>query len=231
MSDAGSCGRRSPSGPARRSRTRSCRKRSRSPPPSSSTSARRPSRASREGEALRDRARAIKEATLQHLDVHLERLADNVERLGGHVHWADHRRRRRARSSSRLCRDKGVRMAVKSKSMATEEIDLNEALERGGRHAGRDRPGRVHHPARPREARRTSSRPPSTRPRGRWPSCSRAELGGQLRGRSRGADRGGAQGRCARSSSRPTWASPAPTSPWPRPAPWCSSPTRATGAW
>ena len=30
------------------------------------------------GEALRDRARAIKEATLQHLDVHLERLADNV---------------------------------------------------------------------------------------------------------------------------------------------------------
>src|SRR5260370_6585695 len=35
------------------------------------------------GDALRDRARAIKEATLQHLDVHLERLADNVERLGG----------------------------------------------------------------------------------------------------------------------------------------------------
>src|SRR5262249_14982850 len=41
-----------------------------------------------QGEALRDRARAIKEATLQHLDVHLERLADNVERLGGTVHWA-----------------------------------------------------------------------------------------------------------------------------------------------
>ena len=34
-----------------------------------------------QGEALRDRARAIKEATLQHLDVHLKRLADNVERL------------------------------------------------------------------------------------------------------------------------------------------------------
>src|SRR5262249_57369943 len=31
-----------------------------------------------------------------------------------------------------LCRDKGVRMAVKSKSMATEEIELNDALERAG---------------------------------------------------------------------------------------------------
>jgi len=36
-----------------------------------------------EGEALRDRARAIKEATLQHLDQHVERLVDNVERRGG----------------------------------------------------------------------------------------------------------------------------------------------------
>jgi L-lactate dehydrogenase complex protein LldF len=41
-----------------------------------------------QGEALRDRARAIKEATLQRLDHHLERLVDNVERLGGHVHFA-----------------------------------------------------------------------------------------------------------------------------------------------
>src|SRR5262249_20229375 len=32
----------------------------------------------------------------------------------------------------RLCRDKGVRMAVKSKSMATEEIELNDALEAAG---------------------------------------------------------------------------------------------------
>jgi L-lactate dehydrogenase complex protein LldF len=83
------------------------------------------------GEALRDRARAIKEATLQHLDQHLERLADNVERLGGHVHWADTAEDARE-IVLRLCRDKGVRMAVKSKSMATEEIDLNEALEKAG---------------------------------------------------------------------------------------------------
>ncbi len=84
-----------------------------------------------EGDALRDRARAIKEATLQRLDVHLDRLADSIERLGGHVHWADTGEEARD-IVLKLCRDKGVRMAVKSKSMATEEIDLNEALERAG---------------------------------------------------------------------------------------------------
>jgi L-lactate dehydrogenase complex protein LldF len=39
-----------------------------------------------EGEALRDRAREIKEATLQRLDHYLDLLIDNVERRGGHVH-------------------------------------------------------------------------------------------------------------------------------------------------
>ena len=84
-----------------------------------------------EGEALRDRARAIKEATLQHLDQHLERLIDNVERRGGHVHYAT-----TAEDARRIVLDiagrTGARMAVKSKSMATEEIHLNEALEAAG---------------------------------------------------------------------------------------------------
>ena len=84
-----------------------------------------------QGEALRDRARAIKEATLQKLDGYLGQLADNVERLGGHVHWATTAQEARE-IVLRLCRDRGVRMAVKSKSMATEEIDLNEALEHAG---------------------------------------------------------------------------------------------------
>jgi len=84
-----------------------------------------------EGEALRDRARAIKEATLQRLDHYLETLIANIERLGGHVHYA--------KTSEEACaivvdiaRRTGARMAVKSKSMATEEIHLNEALERAG---------------------------------------------------------------------------------------------------
>jgi L-lactate dehydrogenase complex protein LldF len=84
-----------------------------------------------EGDRLRDRARAAKEATLQQLDTHLERLADSVERLGGRVHWAATAAEARE-IVLRLCRERGVRRVVKSKSMATEEIELNAALERAG---------------------------------------------------------------------------------------------------
>ena len=84
-----------------------------------------------EGEALRDRARAIKEATLQRLDHHLETLVGNVERLGGQVHYAATSEEARSIVVD-IARRTGARMAVKSKSMATEEIHLNEALERAG---------------------------------------------------------------------------------------------------
>jgi L-lactate dehydrogenase complex protein LldF len=84
-----------------------------------------------EGEGLRDLAREIKEATLQHLDRYLDQLIDSVERLGGHVHYA-----RTSDEARRVVLDiaarTGARMAVKSKSMATEEIHLNEALEAAG---------------------------------------------------------------------------------------------------
>ena len=83
------------------------------------------------GDALRDRARAIKEATLQHLDRYLDQLVDNVERLGGHVHFAATADEARDIILA-IGRRTGARMAVKSKSMATEEIHLNEALERAG---------------------------------------------------------------------------------------------------
>jgi L-lactate dehydrogenase complex protein LldF len=82
-------------------------------------------------EALRDRARQIKEATLQKLDVHLAQLADNVEKTGGQVHWAASGEEARE-IILRIAREKNVKMAVKSKSMATEEIELNQALERAG---------------------------------------------------------------------------------------------------
>ncbi len=84
-----------------------------------------------EGEALRDRARAIKEATLQRLDHYLETLIANIERLGGHVHYAKTSEEARAIVVD-IARRTGARMAVKSKSMATEEIHLNEALEHAG---------------------------------------------------------------------------------------------------
>src|SRR5437899_9186250 len=84
-----------------------------------------------QGEALRDRARAIKEATLQRLDAHLETLVANIERVGGHVHYATTAEEAR-RVILDVARRTGARMAVKSKSMATEEIQLNEALEAAG---------------------------------------------------------------------------------------------------
>jgi L-lactate dehydrogenase complex protein LldF len=84
-----------------------------------------------EGERLRDRARAIKEATLQRLDEHLDRLIDNIQRLGGHVHFATTADEARD-IILEIARRTGARMAVKSKSMATEEIHLNEALTAAG---------------------------------------------------------------------------------------------------
>ena len=84
-----------------------------------------------DGEHLRDRARAIKEATLQRLDEHLERLIDNVERRGGHVHFATTADEARDIILD-IARRTGARMAVKSKSMATEEIHLNDALTAAG---------------------------------------------------------------------------------------------------
>jgi L-lactate dehydrogenase complex protein LldF len=84
-----------------------------------------------EGEQLRDQARAIKEATLQRLDHWLERLVTNIEHRGGHVHYATTGDEARDIILD-ICRRAGARLAVKTKSMATEEIELNEALGRAG---------------------------------------------------------------------------------------------------
>ncbi|HZO38302.1 MAG TPA: LutB/LldF family L-lactate oxidation iron-sulfur protein, partial [Methylomirabilota bacterium] len=62
---------------------------------------------------------------------YLDQLVDNVERLGGHVHFASTAEEARDIILD-IGRRTGARMAVKSKSMATEEIHLNEALERAG---------------------------------------------------------------------------------------------------
>jgi L-lactate dehydrogenase complex protein LldF len=82
-------------------------------------------------EALRERGRLVKEHTIAHLDVYLERLAERVERHGGTVHWAS-----TAEDACRYVRDlarsRGVRSVVKGKSMVTEEIELNRALEAAG---------------------------------------------------------------------------------------------------
>src|SRR6478672_4836066 len=82
-------------------------------------------------EALRQRARAIKEHSINHLDYYLERFAANVERRGGNVYWASN-----AADASRyimqLARERGINVAVKGKSMMTEEIGLNRSLIEAG---------------------------------------------------------------------------------------------------
>jgi L-lactate dehydrogenase complex protein LldF len=85
----------------------------------------------RDWDDLRERARQIKEHTLANLDHYLEQFASNVERHGGKVFWA----RDAAEANDyivELARRRGLRLVVKSKSMMTEEIELNRALARVG---------------------------------------------------------------------------------------------------
>jgi len=81
-----------------------------------------------EFEALRDRARDIKNHTLANLDFYLEEFERKVLALGGHVHWAPTAADAR-RIIADLCRSVGARTVAKSKSMVSEEIGLNEHLE------------------------------------------------------------------------------------------------------
>jgi L-lactate dehydrogenase complex protein LldF len=84
-----------------------------------------------EFEALRDQARDLRDHVLAHLDVYLEAYERKVLESGGHVHWA-----RTAEEASRiivdLAKSRGARSVAKGKSMVSEEIGLNAALERAG---------------------------------------------------------------------------------------------------
>ena len=84
-----------------------------------------------EFERLRDEAREIKDHTLKYLDYYLERFEESVIRSGGHVHWAADAIDAR-NIVLEICRKANARSITKGKSMAGEEIDLNEALEAQG---------------------------------------------------------------------------------------------------
>jgi L-lactate dehydrogenase complex protein LldF len=82
-------------------------------------------------DSMRDRARAIRLHSLRHLDRLLGRFADEVEAAGGTVHWAADAAEARA-ISSQILDESGACLVVKSKSMVSEEIELNEHLEKRG---------------------------------------------------------------------------------------------------
>jgi L-lactate dehydrogenase complex protein LldF len=77
---------------------------------------------------LRDRARAIRLHALRHLDRLLAHFADQLQTAGGHVHWAVDAADARQIAADILQRTES-RLVVKSKSMVSEEIELNDHLE------------------------------------------------------------------------------------------------------
>ncbi len=80
---------------------------------------------------LRTQANLIKQHTMEHLDYYLEQFESHVIARGGKVIWA--------RDGSDvidflvgLAKEKNAHLIVKSKSMTTEEIELNDRLEHQG---------------------------------------------------------------------------------------------------
>jgi L-lactate dehydrogenase complex protein LldF len=82
-------------------------------------------------DALRDHAKRIKEHTLAHLDRYLEQLEASIQQRGGQVHWANNAEEARHIILDIAKRTKSRRI-VKSKSMTSEEVHLNPALEAAG---------------------------------------------------------------------------------------------------
>jgi L-lactate dehydrogenase complex protein LldF len=85
----------------------------------------------RDADALRELAARIKEHTLEHLPHYLEVLAENVRQNGGMVHFAKTAAEANALIVE-IAKNNACRLIVKSKSMATEETRLNDALEAAG---------------------------------------------------------------------------------------------------
>ncbi|MFC9390707.1 LutB/LldF family L-lactate oxidation iron-sulfur protein [Streptomyces venezuelae] len=80
---------------------------------------------------LRQAGKEIKDRTLRHLDTYLLQLEEAVTTAGGTVHWAADAAEAN-RIVTELVRATGETEVVKVKSMATQEIGLNEHLEAEG---------------------------------------------------------------------------------------------------
>ena len=78
-------------------------------------------------EHLREKARVIKDHTIENLDYYLKQVQNNVTKTGGKVYFA-----KDAATASRyvldLARDRQVKTVIKGKSMISEEMGLNHQL-------------------------------------------------------------------------------------------------------
>jgi L-lactate dehydrogenase complex protein LldF len=88
---------------------------------------------------LREAGKQIRQHTMRHLDFYLEQFERNCTAAGGHVHWAkdaeDARRIIVGLVKASGANGQSPTEVIKIKSMTTEEIQLNKALEAAGIHA------------------------------------------------------------------------------------------------
>jgi L-lactate dehydrogenase complex protein LldF len=78
---------------------------------------------------VREKAKNIKWKALETLDVQLEKFEVNFLKNGGKVIWAESIEQA-CEAVLKICREKNCKTVVKSKSMVTEEIHLNDFLEK-----------------------------------------------------------------------------------------------------
>ena len=116
-------------------------------------------------EELREAAKEIRNRSLESLDLLLEQFEKAASGRGARVHWAE-TPEAAARIVCEIAKAHGVRKAVKSKSMVSEECNINDALAQG-----------VQVGSRPRHIPLATSRHPTsrwcTRPGTRFPICCR----------------------------------------------------------
>ena len=82
-------------------------------------------------DTLRRHAKKIREETFNNIDTHLKNLTEKLEENGVHIHFAKTADEAK-RKILKIAKENNTKTAVKSKSMASEELHLNEALEEAG---------------------------------------------------------------------------------------------------
>ena len=90
-----------------------------------------PARAEPDWPIALDEIARVRAETLAHLASYVEQFANSLERVGGHVFFAADAPEA-CRHVVALAQQRGTQLVVKSKSMVTEEIGLNRALEVAG---------------------------------------------------------------------------------------------------
>ncbi|WP_059106047.1 LutB/LldF family L-lactate oxidation iron-sulfur protein [Shouchella shacheensis] len=82
-------------------------------------------------EEWREHAEEIRTHTLENLDYYLQQLSENVVGNGGHVFFAATAEEAND-YVTKVAREKEAKKVIKAKSMVTEELSMNEALEKVG---------------------------------------------------------------------------------------------------